>query len=210
MRLSLAYSLAGYMGHGPLAAIASVLLVFSACAPDPAEIVPPIDSESTWRQYAVPDEAGWSSQALEDARLHAESLESGAVMVVHRGHVVAAWGDVERKFRCHSVRKMFLSSLFDRPVSQGQINLNATLGDLGINDIDALTPTELTATVTHMLTSSSGVYHLAAKESPEVDASRPARGSHPPGTFFWYNNWNFNTLVTIFGQARPRAPLPRR
>jgi len=30
--------------------------------------------------------------------------------------------------------------------------------------------------------------------------SRPERGSHPPGTFFYYNNWDFNALGTIFEQ----------
>jgi hypothetical protein len=27
---------------------------------------------------------------------------------------------------------------------------------------------------------------------------RPARGSHPPGTFWYYNNWDFNTLGFIY------------
>jgi CubicO group peptidase (beta-lactamase class C family) len=29
---------------------------------------------------------------------------------------------------------------------------------------------------------------------------RPERGSHPPDTFFYYNNWDFNALGTIFEQ----------
>jgi len=33
-----------------------------------------------------------------------------------------------------------------------------------------------------------------------IDA-RPERGSHRPGTFFYYNNWDFNTLGTIFEQT---------
>ena len=32
-----------------------------------------------------------------------------------------------------------------------------------------------------------------------IDA-RPVRGSHLPGTFFYYNNWDFNALGTIFEQ----------
>jgi len=31
-------------------------------------------------------------------------------------------------------------------------------------------------------------------------ATRPARGSHPPGSFFYYNNWDFNAAGTIFEQ----------
>ena len=49
-----------------------------------------------------------------------------------------------------------------------------------------------------LLESRSGVYHEAAAESEEMSASRPARGSHPPGAFSYYNNWDFNTLGTIF------------
>ena len=29
-------------------------------------------------------------------------------------------------------------------------------------------------------------------------AKRPARGSHAPGTFWYYNNWDFNAACTIF------------
>ena len=28
--------------------------------------------------------------------------------------------------------------------------------------------------------------------------TRPARGSHAPGTFWYYNNWDFNALGSIF------------
>jgi CubicO group peptidase (beta-lactamase class C family) len=30
---------------------------------------------------------------------------------------------------------------------------------------------------------------------------RPARGSHAPGTFWYYNNWDFNVLGTILRKA---------
>ena len=35
--------------------------------------------------------------------------------------------------------------------------------------------------------------------------SRPERGSHPPGSFFYYNNWDFNALGTIFEQETGRG-----
>jgi CubicO group peptidase (beta-lactamase class C family) len=31
--------------------------------------------------------------------------------------------------------------------------------------------------------------------------ARPLRGSHPPGTFWYYNNWDFNALGTIYEKA---------
>jgi CubicO group peptidase (beta-lactamase class C family) len=33
-----------------------------------------------------------------------------------------------------------------------------------------------------------------------MKATRPERGSHAPGTFWYYNNWDFNALGTIFDQ----------
>lgn len=49
-----------------------------------------------------------------------------------------------------------------------------------------------------LLESRSGVYHQAGYETEEQKTQRPARGSHNPGTFWWYNNWDFNALGTIF------------
>ena len=34
-----------------------------------------------------------------------------------------------------------------------------------------------------------------------MKAHRPKRGSHPPGTFWLYNNWDINALGTIYEQA---------
>ena len=34
---------------------------------------------------------------------------------------------------------------------------------------------------------------------------RPLRGSHPPGTFWYYNNWDFNVLGTIFEKATEKS-----
>ncbi len=180
--------------------VGGLSFILGACSEDPTAVSEISVPGSGWQQYAVPEEAGWSSQGLEDARQYAQSLGSAAVMVVYRGIVVAAWGNVTRKIRAHSVRKMFLSSMFGRPVSQGQLGLDMTLAQLGIDDIGVLTDEEKTARVEHLLTATSGVYHPAAKTTPEWDASTPPRGSHLPGTYFWYNNWDFNTLGTIFEQ----------
>jgi CubicO group peptidase (beta-lactamase class C family) len=31
-----------------------------------------------------------------------------------------------------------------------------------------------------------------------MKAARPQRGSHPPGTFWYYNNWDFNVLGEVY------------
>ena len=154
-----------------------------------------------WRQYTLPAEAGWSASALEEAREFAEKRRSGAAMLVYRGDVVLAWGDVERRFKCHSVRKSVLSALFGTHVAQGRIDIQRTIADLGIDDLQPLSESEKSARVVDLLSARSGVYHLAAKSPSDMSANLPERGSHAPGTFWYYNNWDFNTLGTIFERA---------
>jgi CubicO group peptidase (beta-lactamase class C family) len=51
-----------------------------------------------------------------------------------------------------------------------------------------------------LLQARSGIYHEAAAESQWMKDTRPERGSHAPGAFHYYNNWDFNALGTIFTQ----------
>jgi len=119
---------------------------------------------------------------------------------VDGGRVLAAWGDTDRRVNCHSVRKSFLSALYGIEVEKGAIDLSATMADLGIDDHGGLSATEKQARVVDLLKARSGVYHQAAYESKSMRKKRPERGSHDPGTFWYYNNWDFNTLGTIFRQ----------
>jgi CubicO group peptidase (beta-lactamase class C family) len=84
--------------------------------------------------------------------------------------------------------------------AEGKIDISNTLQELGIDDHIPLTEAEKQATVTDLLRARSGVYIPAAGEAPGMKAMRPERGSHLPGTFWYYNNWDFNTLGTIFDQ----------
>ena len=152
----------------------------------------------TWLEYETPEEAGWSSEKLQEAREYFETINSAAVMVVHDGAVLAAWGDVERRYMCHSVRKSLLSALYGIHVAGGKIDLNKTLAQLNIDDSPPLTDAEKQARVIDLLKSRSGVYHTAAYETANMKSKRPKRGSHKPGEVFWYNNWDFNALCTIF------------
>ena len=155
---------------------------------------------NAWRQYASPEEAGFSSERLEEAYASAEETGSAAIMAIYNGHVVVAWGDIERPFKCHSVRKSILSALYGTHVAAGRIDLNATLADLGIDDVEPLSDEEKTANIVDLLSARSGVYHRAAKEPAGMKHNRPERQSHKPGEHFWYNNWDFNTLGTIYHQ----------
>jgi CubicO group peptidase (beta-lactamase class C family) len=149
--------------------------------------------------HADPGVAGWSKDALAESATLAQSIGSAAILVVDNGHVVWEWGDTTRKYQCHSVRKSLLSALYGQAVARKQIDLSRTLAALGIDDDPpALSAAEKRATVRDLLMARSGVYHPAVYETAGMAASRPARESHAPGTFWYYNNWDFNALGTIY------------
>jgi len=156
---------------------------------------------AAWNRVESLEKAGWSRETLNVARAFSESIGSAAVMIVEGGLVVDAWGDTATRYWLHSARKSVLSALYGQPVQDGRIRLDQTLAELGIDDNPpSLTTEEKQATVRQLLQARSGVYHVALAESASMAAARPARGSHPPGTFWYYNNWDFNALGTIFEQ----------
>ncbi|MCP4711183.1 MAG: serine hydrolase, partial [Planctomycetes bacterium] len=119
--------------------------------------------------------------------------------VVVDGLVLHQWGETARKFNIHSIRKSFLSALYGIHVENGNIDLSKTMAQLGINDNEpSLTEIEKQATVKQLLQARSGIYHPALYETAAMAARRPPRHSHAPGAFWYYNNWDFNTLGTIF------------
>lgn len=157
---------------------------------------------STWERAEDPAALGWSAEALDAAESHSKTkMDTTAVVIVEGGIIVDGWGELEKPHECRSMRKSFLSLLFGQPVSDGSLDLEATLGELAIDDDPPLTSGELQAKVVHLLTSTSGVYHPANYETATQRAERPERGSHAPGTFFYYNNWDFNALGTIYAQT---------
>ena len=169
-------------------------LLFFSCNVLSVERVP----GDQWLSYKNPLDAGFDQEKLSAARETWDGLPSSAFMIVADGAVVAAWGDVHRRYMCHSVRKSFLSALYGIYWDKGDIELNKTLSDLGIDDIgDGLLETEKSARILDLLKARSGVFHPAAYAG-RTD-SRP-RGSEGPGRYWAYNNWDFNTLVTIFEQ----------
>ncbi len=152
-----------------------------------------------WDQVRKPEDAGWSSDKLAVAKKYAASLNTAAVVIVDDGIIVDQWGATDRKFNVHSIRKSFLSALYGIAVAKGEIKLTSTLQDLGIDDNEpSLTPVEKQARVIDLLKARSGIYHPALYESPGSKARKPVRGSHPPRSFWYYNNWDFNALGTIY------------
>ncbi|MBL8174382.1 MAG: serine hydrolase [Bryobacterales bacterium] len=143
--------------------------------------------------------AGWSESGLKAARDYAATLKTAAVVIVQDGAIVDEWGEVEKEYLCHSMRKSFLSALYGIAVAAGKADLSRTMAELGIDDNPpALTETEKKATLGHLLKARSGIYHPALAETPGMKAVKPLRGSHAPGAWWSYNNWDFNALGTIY------------
>ncbi|MFV8830057.1 serine hydrolase domain-containing protein [Alkalihalobacterium sp. APHAB7] len=158
----------------------------------------PTITHSTWQHYETPERAGWSSERLEEAKRYYDSLGSTAAMVIYDGKVLVSWGDTTRKSNIHSVRKSFLSALYGIHVQEGNIDIQSTLKELDVIDNVQLTEQEQAAKIVDLLTSRSGVFLTAGEESLWMRWTRPDRGLHLPGTHFYYNNWDFNVLGTIF------------
>jgi CubicO group peptidase (beta-lactamase class C family) len=154
-----------------------------------------------WHKVETPEQLGWSSEKLAEAHAYSKQIGSSAVMIVDDGVVVDAWGDITRRFQCHSMRKSLLSALIGVHVEEGHMDLSKTMADLNIKRLEpSLSAEEEQATVGDLIKARSGIYIPALGESPVMRKMRPKRHSHSPGSFWYYNNWDFNALGTIFEQ----------
>jgi CubicO group peptidase (beta-lactamase class C family) len=179
----------------------SIALCLSSSAQSPGSPLHRDYPEREWKKCTEPETLGWSSQKLAAARAYSQEIGSAAVVIVQSGIIVEEWGDTNKKFNIHSIRKSFLSSLYGIAVADQKIHLTDTLESLGIDDVSPrLTPSEKQAQVVELLTARSGVFHSALYETPDTKR-KPPRGSHPHGTFWLYSNWDFNALGTIYEHA---------
>lgn len=149
----------------------------------------------------------WDMPGLDAFRELARSLEIKGLVVLHRGDVLVSDGDVSAADRIASCRKSFLSALFGIAVQERKIDLDQSLAKLGIDDYQPLTAVERSATIRQLLTARSGVYIPSSAETPAMKAARPARGSHAPGSFWYYNNWDFNALGEIYQRLTGQSVL---
>ena len=157
-------------------------------------------------QRVSPAEAGYSEEGLAALRRVLADSGSESLLLVHDGKVFFEWGDIRQKRVVHSMRKPLLHALIGIELANGCLDLDKTVGDYGIEERPpGLTSLEKSATLRQLLQSRSGVYHPADAESESMDSRRPARGSHAPGTFHYYNNWDFNVAGAIYARCAGRG-----
>jgi CubicO group peptidase (beta-lactamase class C family) len=147
-----------------------------------------------------PETMGYSSEKFAALKTEIEKrLTTTHLMVVVSGKVIFSMGDLSYNAKIASCRKSLLSMLYGKYVEDGTIDLEATLKDLKIDDIGGLLDIEKKAKVRHLITARSGVFHPASNTGDDYKYA-PARGSVEPGTYFLYNNWDFNCAGGIFEQ----------
>ncbi|MEW6211443.1 MAG: serine hydrolase [Acidobacteriota bacterium] len=156
-----------------------------------------------WERIEKPESVGFSSVRLQALRAWVQSLDTTALMVVVGGRSLFEYGDLTHLSYLASVRKSVLAILFGKYVENGAISLNKTLRELEFTDVGGLQPREQEATIEHLLTARSGVYHLASNPGDSTD-SAPPRASQRPGTYFLYNNWDFNAAGALFEKLTKR------
>lgn len=177
-----------------LLALASV----GGLAAQPAAL--PVFPGESWEEVRRQDLAayGWSPEVLRRTyEFIRDSANTTGLVVVDRGRVVFTYGDVEELSYLASARKSILAMLYGKWVENGTIDLDRTLGELGMDDVGGLLDVERRATVQDLITARSGVYHAASNGGDDL-ASAPERGSQEPGTYMLYNNWDFNAAGAAF------------
>ncbi|MDY8136462.1 DUF2306 domain-containing protein [Aquimarina sp. 2201CG5-10] len=125
-----------------------------------------------------------------------EESATTSMMVIENGKVVFEYGDVSEISNISSARQSIVSLLYGKHIENGKIDLQETIGSIKIEEDDGLLDIEKEATVEHLITSRSGVFHQSVDGSNHGE-NITERGSKKPGEYFNYNNWDFNVAEFI-------------
>ena len=175
-----------------LVSIIVVLLLGQAVA-----LAQPFPGESwSYRENAE----GWDQSALSDFRDYiVDSTYLTGLLIVQGGEIVFEYGDVTENSYIASCRKSVLALLYGKYVEDGTIDLDKTIGQLGLTDVEGILPIEQRATIRDLISARSGVYHPEGYPGG-MQQFAPDRGSVPPGSYWLYSNWDFNAAGYVFEQ----------
>jgi len=150
---------------------------------------------TNWDRIATPEDSGYSSAKLDALRNWLKTLQTKALHVSVGGRVLFEYGDVKYVSKIASTRKSVLGMLYGNYVAKGKVDLQRTVKDIGIKEVRDYLPIEENATLEMLLMSRSGIYQF----SNEDPVNQPPRnGSQYPGSFFCYQNWDFDAAGAAF------------
>lgn len=154
--------------------------------------------DEDWVYNEHPEQDGWDlekGQAF--SRYLIDSTYITGLVIVHKGQIIFDYGDIIENSYIASCRKSVLAMLYGRYVENGQIDLSKSLEELGIDDVTPLLPPEKKATVQDLISARSGIF-LKASNPGDFLAYAPARGTTKAGSYWLYNNWDFNSAGYVF------------
>ena len=156
-------------------------------------------SQEDWAVTKSPEELGYDASALKELVTNLEAANTTSMLVTVGDDLLLHYGDSDQVSYIASVRKSILAMLYGPYVKDGTVDLDTTLEALEFDDVQGLLPIEKRATIRHLVTARSGVYHPASNEGDSREYA-PERGSQEPGTYFLYNNWDFNAAGAVLEQ----------
>ncbi len=154
-------------------------------------------NKNAWVRFKKIEQVGFSKKRLELLNTYCKTINTTGLMGIYKGKVFFEYGDIKHVSYIASARKSVLSMIYGKYVVNGTIDLHWTLKNLNMDDLGGLIPIEKEATIGHLITARSGVYHAASYRGDNL-AFAPARGSMKPGSYFLYNNWDFNAAGAAF------------
>lgn len=145
-------------------------------------------------------EEGWKMDALEEAyEFLVDSTSITGLVIIQNGKMIIDYGNISENSYIASCRKSITAMLYGPHVTSGKIQLDKSLKDLGIDDHGGLLTTEKRATIEDVIAARSGVFHNGSNRGDFLRYA-PDRGSVQPGSYWLYNNWDFNMAQFILEQ----------
>jgi len=176
-------------------ALAVSLFCFTAPSKSQTTSQQPANPSAAW-QTIQPEDVGYSSARLEALHAWLKTGQTSAMIVVVHGKIIFQYGDLAHASNIASIRKSILGMLYGNYVVSGKIDAYKTVKQLGLDDNQPFLPIEEKTTLERLMTAGSGIYLPSGDNN--LDQYTPKRGSQYPGTFFDYNNWDFNAAGTAF------------
>ena len=169
-----------------------ILLAFWGCGTHKAQF-----EATPFERYSSLETTGITQARLDSLTEFLENnLETTGLLIVQNGKILYEYGDLEEISYIASCRKSVLSILYGKYVENGTIDLDQTIGEIGIDEDEGLLDIEKTARLDNIITSRSGVFYEPANAGYDKE-NILERGSVKPGDYFVYNNWDFNVAGYI-------------